>query len=211
SRSARNHARQDGLDHACCAEEVRVKLVHELVPLGFQYGAVEVIASVVHQHVNAALAPQYLAHTRLDRLCAGDVQTEQLQAVEVIGLHLGSLRHVDAVAATLQPCGDRGTNAASAAGNEDDQGIVLHGGVPLERGAAARYSPPKKRSMASVVSAGASTTEMCAVGNSRKRPLGNCAAARRCRSTGHKGSRVPATNSVGTAMPCMREARSSRS
>ena len=62
-----------------------------------------------------------------------------------------------------------------------------------------------------MVSAGASTTEMCPDRTTSKRPLGKVEAASRSVAIGYMPSWSPAMNKVGTSMPAMRGARASRS
>ncbi len=120
------NARQNGLRHARRAKQVCVQLVHEAVPWGLHHGPVEVIARVVHQHIDVAFTTKQFAHTSLDRLCARNVKTEQLQAVNSLGLHFGPLSDIDAVVVTLQTGSDCSADAASATCDEDHLRFILH-------------------------------------------------------------------------------------
>ena len=62
----REHVRQHGLDHARRAQEVRVQLVHKLIPPGFMHGTEEVIAGIVYQYIDAPLALEQCAYAGVD-------------------------------------------------------------------------------------------------------------------------------------------------
>jgi hypothetical protein len=75
-------------------------------------------------------APQQLVHTGLDGRCAGNVETQHLQATPPPALDFGALGHVNTVAASVELGGDRRADAARAARDEYDSRFVLQSLAP---------------------------------------------------------------------------------
>lgn len=97
----RQHVRQHGLDHARRAEEVRVYLVHKLVPLGFVHRAEEVVSGIVDQCVDASFALEQFAHASVDRGAAGDVQAEHVRIRLPVRRDRRALGDIDPVAVAV--------------------------------------------------------------------------------------------------------------